>query len=522
MKIFILFLIVTSVESYKILCLFPYPGKSHYMVFEPILDELINRGHHLTVVSFFPATIPLPNRRDVSLQHLAPPNVEVLDLKEIYLKTQKYFGLENYFGHMSIVTSLAKSNLLICERIINSDVFEEFLAGKGEYDLILIEHFNSDCLLSLVHIYNVPSIGLISSSMMPWTMARAGAPDNPAYIPGMTLPFTEKMTFFERLINTFTLHFYNTWFEYAIWREEQKIIEKKLKRKLPRLSDLGKNSSAVLVNTHFSINGIRELTPSLIEIGGIHLHNRTIRELNEPLRTLVENAEEGFIIFSFGSLVKGSSLPRKQMKAIINAFARLPQTIFWKWEDDISDAIKIPKNVKFEKWLPQYDLLNQQNCLAFITHGGLLSLTEAVASSVPTLIIPILGDQFGNAAHAQKAGVAEVLSLTEIEEDVFYNKLLSVLSKEKRQKAKLLTSLWRDRPQPAMETALFNIELVARHKGLDMSSGSRWLSPIQYLLLDIIAFIVFVLFISTFTFVFILKTFISVVQIYYRNKEKSS
>lgn len=57
-------------------------------------------------------------------------------------------------------------------------------------------------------------------------------------------------------------------------------------------------------------------------------------------------------------------------------------------------------------------------------------MTEAVASSVPTLIIPILGDQFGNAAHAQKAGVAEVLSLTEIEEDVFYNKLLSVLSKE--------------------------------------------------------------------------------------------
>lgn len=38
------------------------------------------------------------------------------------------------------------------------------------------------------------------------------------------------------------------------------------------------------------------------------------------------------------------------------------------------------------------------NLKAFITHGGLLSLTEASSAGIPLIVIPIFGDQYHNAA----------------------------------------------------------------------------------------------------------------------------
>ncbi|KAG6455502.1 UDP-glucosyltransferase 2 [Manduca sexta] len=485
MHVLLFILFVVPSDCYKILALLPYPGKSHYMVFEPILEELTKRGHHLTVVSFFPSDKPEPNRRDVSLAHLASLNVEVIDLKDL---DRSYFGLERYFEHIPLVTALAKSCLKLCEKIINSEVFEEFVRGEGDYDVILVEHFNSDCMLGIVHNYGLPSVGLMSSAILPWTPSRVGAPDNPAYVPGMTLPFTEEMNFYERLENTLVLLFYNTWYEWAIWREEQRILERRLGRKLPLLSDVGRNTSVVLVNTHYSINGVRVLPPSIVEIGGVHLHNRDVQPLTEPLDELVSAAKNGFILFSLGSLIRGSSLPKKRFDAIVKAFARMPQLILWKWEaDPVED---LPDNILMLKWLPQYDLLNHPNCMAFVTHGGLLSLTEAVAAGVPSLIIPILGDQFGNAAHAQRAGVAEVLPFKDIEEESMFEALNKVLFWQKRQYARLLREVWRDRPHQPMETAIFHIERTARFGGVEMSSHGRWLTRYQLAGLDLITFVI--------------------------------
>ncbi|XP_041987992.1 UDP-glucosyltransferase 2-like [Aricia agestis] len=484
-----LILLVLSVlfgvnNGYRILCLLPYPGKSHHMVFEPLLQELLNRGHHLTIVSFFPQP-SRENRRDVSLVGLAPLAVESIDLRSL----ETSYTIK-YFNHIPLVTHLAKSNLKLCETVLNSPVFQEFIAGKGDYDVILVEHFNSDCMLGVIHNYGVPSVGLMSSALLPWSHSRVGASDNPSYVPGMTLPFTDQMSFYERTVNTFILFFYIYWYEIEIRWKEQKLLEGKFGR-LPPLEEIAKNTSVVLVNTHYSWNGVRILPPSVVEVGGLHLHNRTINRLPPELHQFAqESSEYGFIVMSFGSLVKGSTLPQKQLQAIINVFARLPQRIVMKWETDIQN---LPKNVMIVRWLPQFDLLNHPNCVAFITHGGLLSLTEAVCAGVPVLAMPILGDQFGNAAHAHKAGIGEVMELLEVEEKEFDIKLKTVLSAETRLQAKLVSDMWKDRPSSPMDTAIFHIERVAKYKGLDMSSEARRLNRIQLALLDVYAFYLLVL-----------------------------
>lgn len=273
---FIFTVIITACECYKILCLLPYPGKSHHMVFEPLLDELAEKGHKVTTVSFFPASNPHPNRRDVSLVGLADLNIEVVDLSTIGSVL-----LGETLSHLVMTTDLAKSNLELCEKLIYSDIFKEFIEAKGDYDVILVEHFNSDCMMGLVHNYGLPSVGLSSCAFLPWTPSRLGAPDNPSYVPGMTLLFTDEMTFLERVQNTLIHLFYKWWFEIVIRWEEQKLLERRLGRPLPLLSKVAENASVLLVNTHHTLNGVRVMPPAFVEVGGIHLHKRKVQPLPE-------------------------------------------------------------------------------------------------------------------------------------------------------------------------------------------------------------------------------------------------
>lgn len=70
MKLTEILLIVTLVRlssCYKILGLFPHPASSHFNVFQPILRELANKGHEVTVVSHFPDPNPSKNYKDLTL-----------------------------------------------------------------------------------------------------------------------------------------------------------------------------------------------------------------------------------------------------------------------------------------------------------------------------------------------------------------------------------------------------------------------------------------------------------------------
>lgn len=79
--------------------------------------------------------------------------------------------------------------------------------------------------------------------------------------------------------------------------------------------------------------------------------------LTQGLEHWMSESKHGVILFSFGSLIRGSTLPPKRLEAILKVFARLPQRIVWKWETE--DIAGLPENVLVLKWLPQYDLLRK-------------------------------------------------------------------------------------------------------------------------------------------------------------------
>lgn len=50
---------------------------------------------------------------------------------------------------------------------------------------------------------------------------------------------------------------------------------------MPYLGELAKTTSLMLVNTHYSLNGVRPNTPSVIEVGGLHI--KDLKPLDEVI-----------------------------------------------------------------------------------------------------------------------------------------------------------------------------------------------------------------------------------------------
>lgn len=57
-------------------------------------------------------------------------------------------------------------------------------------------------------------------------------------------------------------------------------------------------------------------------------------------------------------------------------------------------------------------ILAHPNCVLFISHGGRLSITEAIYFGVPIIGIPLLMDQFANVGKAVSKGFAKQVQLS--------------------------------------------------------------------------------------------------------------
>lgn len=54
--------------------------------------------------------------------------------------------------------------------------------------------------------------------------------------------------------------------------------------RIPSVSDLKKETSLMFVNSHYSLSGVRPLSPAVIEVGGIHIKEP------KPIREVIANS----------------------------------------------------------------------------------------------------------------------------------------------------------------------------------------------------------------------------------------
>uniref|UniRef100_A0A915MBG7 UDP-glucuronosyltransferase n=1 Tax=Meloidogyne javanica TaxID=6303 RepID=A0A915MBG7_MELJA len=120
-------------------------------------------------------------------------------------------------------------------------------------------------------------------------------------------------------------------------------------------------------------------------------------------------AKEGAILFSFGSITDTTKITNYMRNSILKAFKRFPNVHFiWKLDrktiKNQSELLESFPNVHAFEWIRQTGILAHPNLRAFISHCGQNSLTESVIAGVPVIGLPLFADQFYNADVAQKLG----------------------------------------------------------------------------------------------------------------------
>lgn len=65
LPIIFIFIAVSVCDGYRILGVFPFKGKSHFIMFEKLIKGLAKKGHQVDVISSFPQKKPYPNYTDL-------------------------------------------------------------------------------------------------------------------------------------------------------------------------------------------------------------------------------------------------------------------------------------------------------------------------------------------------------------------------------------------------------------------------------------------------------------------------
>ncbi|XP_013189936.2 UDP-glycosyltransferase UGT5 isoform X2 [Amyelois transitella] len=478
-------------DGYKILTVFPMAMPSHQILAKGVVKALLEAGHEVTQLTPFP---------DKNL----PPNLSQVDLSAVDMS----FATQR-LNVTTVLNGQDAANLFEFKPFIemtNRNVFQDSNLQKlmGDttqtFDVVIAEWMFSDTYTALGYLFNCPFIWFSTVEPHSIIVSMIDENTNPAYVPSLMSSNVPPYDFINRVKELFmqimtwgfqTIYFSRHYNEvYA-----ELIVPHIIKRGKPviPLDDIKYNASLVLGNSHVSLGLPTRLPQAYMPIGGYHI-DPEVPPLPKDLQNLLDNANNGLIYFSMGSILKSKDLPDVLKKDLLETLGSLKHTVLWKFEEVLPN---LPPNVHIVHWAPQQSILAHPNCILFITHGGLLSTTEAVHFGKPIIGIPVFGDQFNNVDRAVKKGFAMRVDLAYNMKDKLKAAINEFLrDKRYTEKAKELSFIYHDRPVHPSKELVHWVEHVVKTGGAPHLRSPALDVPVyQKLYLDLFALVLIVLYV---------------------------
>ncbi|KAF7992648.1 hypothetical protein HCN44_004992 [Aphidius gifuensis] len=270
-KVIVLILMSSFVNinnGYRILGIFPSRPRSHHIMFDAICKELANRGHHVDVMTMYPNKNPPKNYNVIA-------NFEKYD-ESVVNKFNISFAMK-IDGIVLRRISEYHGNR-ICEYLGLPEI-QKIVKNpptNPAYDLVIVESFGANCFIGIGHVLKVPVIMASSTLDLPWLDNALGQPANTAFFPSFFTINIHPMSFFTRLFNTLNYHINLIGYQQLTKAIQNSQMKKYLDDNIPPLEELEKNVVLALVNSFHSLNGIRPITPSIIEVGGLHVNSNFV------------------------------------------------------------------------------------------------------------------------------------------------------------------------------------------------------------------------------------------------------
>ncbi|XP_049937986.1 UDP-glucosyltransferase 2-like [Schistocerca serialis cubense] len=501
--------LVGGSSASRILFIVPSPSVSHTYPINKVVGALLARGHHVTHLTADPVQVSNENYTllDVSSAYslMRGVNASLIADSSPIVRAQMYHGIGVEF----------------CHHELNLPQVKEWVSEKHVFDLVVMERLPYQCFYGLLHSAGYPPlVGILTLPAMVPAYYTIGNPTNPAYLTDIFVRYSDHMSFWERLCNTlFHVRFLHYWF-YTVLPEHEALMRKYLGPEPKSVYEVERNFSMILMTVHFSGDYPRPHLPSIVEVTGLHVSNKT-KPLPKDIKDFLDGAKHGVIYFSLGSNVRSATLPEHKKQAFIDAFRELPQRVIWKFEEDT--LTNLPPNVLVRKWLPQQDILAHRNVKLFVMQGGLQSLNEAALRAIPLVGIPFFSDQEHNCGKIVSAGIGVRLRHRHITKEAVLRAVRTVLEdRTYSENMKQYSKLFREHWETSLDKAVWWLEYMIRHKGAPhLRSAALDLHWWQLLLLDVIGFILLVAVVAVTVVCFVLRWTVALVFRSKRDKAKT-
>ena len=133
------------------------------------------------------------------------------------------------------------------------------------------------------------------------------------------------------------------------------------------------------------------------------------------------------VYISLGTVLKGSvSFFQNCADAFRNENIDVIISVGQKF--DSAKLKNLPSNVHIYKFVPQIDVLKMAD--VFVTHGGMNSVSEALVSGTPMVVIPFVSDQPVNARCIERLGIGKCLEYSKVDVNTLKQVVFSALSDE--------------------------------------------------------------------------------------------
>uniref|UniRef100_F7BHH5 UDP-glucuronosyltransferase n=1 Tax=Callithrix jacchus TaxID=9483 RepID=F7BHH5_CALJA len=464
---------------------------SLWMNMRTILDELVNRGHEVTVLASSASIVFDPNSQSTLKLEVYPTSLTKTEFKDIILKlVNRWLDLPkdtfwSYFSQVQeIMWTFGDIYINFCKDLVSNKKLMEKLQ-ESKFDVVFADAIIPGGEL-LAELLNIPFVYSFRFSPGYFIEKHSGGfPFPPSYAPVVMSELNDRMTFMERVKNMIYVLYFQFWFQIFNMKKWDQFYSEVLGRPTSLLETVGK-ADFWLIRKSWNFQFPHPLLPNIDYVGGLHCKpaNPLPKEMEEFVQSSGEN---GVVVFSLGSMI--SNMTEERANVIASALAKIPQKVLWRFDGKKPDALG--PNTRLYKWIPQNDLLGHPKTRAFITHGGANGIYEAIYHGIPMVGIPLFADQPDNIAHMKAKGAAVRVDFNTMSNTDLLNALKTVINdpiyKENIMK---LSKIQHDQPVKPLDRAVFWIEFVMRHKGAKhLRVAAHDLTWFQYHSLDVIGFL---------------------------------
>ena len=433
----------TAFSQGKRVAMLPVPFTSHVLYHTYVARALADQGHEVWVLvaDFVVEKGVLETTGFNVIRYTTVPDIEesfMVDVRDAYFE-----------GRPPVLDGIFQLYKDHCRILLTDEALTDTLR-RLDLDMVVLDNIFTVKALAVLPYRLGVAFSFLGTYYDPVT---SRIPFSPSVTPFPLLPFSDRMTFWERATMA--------WVYFVSCLHDPSTLGDEVARYAPEMPYLPVDvlvarADLWLVETDHILDYPRPSLPNVKLIGGTAA--RPAQPLPDTFRSFMDGASEGVVVVSFGSYVL--HLPEKVSSKILAVLGKLPFKAVFRSDLPSPD----PGKVLTSPWIPQNDLLGHPKARVFFSHCGKNGQYQALYHAIPVVCAPIFTDQPYNAERMRLRGTAERVNLNTVTEDELLATVLKVATQTRYKRAiSAASSLFRIELGVPAERAAFWLDHVMQH-----------------------------------------------------------